>query len=61
VTENNRIQLTGVLATPDGEQFLKMTESGPLSDGAGIGERLGKRLLEAGGREILATVGIEAD
>lgn len=61
VTVGDHIELTGVLATPDGDRFLKMTESGPLADGIGIGTRLGTRLLEAGGRDILATVGIEAD
>ncbi len=61
VTEDNRILLTGVLASPDGEKFLKMTESGPISESSEIGIRLGNRLLEAGGREILAMVGIEAD
>jgi len=61
VTEDKRILLTGVLASPDGEKLLKMTESGPISESTEIGIRLGTRLLEAGGREILAMVGIEAD
>ena len=61
VTEDNRILLTGVLASPDGEKFLKMTESGLISESTEIGIRLGTRLLEAGGREILAMVGIETD
>ncbi len=60
-TVNNQIHLTGVLASPDGDRFLKMTEIGPLADSVNIGIRLGKKLLEAGGREILALVGIEAD
>ncbi|MBU2644905.1 hydroxymethylbilane synthase [bacterium] len=61
VIENRQIHLTGVLASPDGDRYLRMTETGPLTDGAGIGTRLGQRLLEAGGREILAAVGIETD
>ncbi|MFH2131844.1 MAG: hydroxymethylbilane synthase [bacterium] len=61
VIENSQIHLTGVLASPDGDRYLRMTETGPLTDGAGIGTRLGQRLLEAGGREILAAVGIETD
>jgi hydroxymethylbilane synthase len=61
VTEDQRILLTGVLASPDGKKLLKMTESGPISESTEIGIRLGNRLLEAGGREILAMVGIEAD
>ncbi|MBT6615171.1 MAG: hydroxymethylbilane synthase, partial [Deltaproteobacteria bacterium] len=61
VTEGNQIHLTGVLASPDGDRFLKMTETGSLTDSVNIGIRLGTRLLEAGGREILALVGIKAD
>ncbi len=61
IVDADRIQLTGVLAAPEGEPFLKMTESGSLTNAIQLGIQLGNRLLEAGGREILSAVGIETD
>ncbi|MCP4749673.1 MAG: hydroxymethylbilane synthase [Proteobacteria bacterium] len=60
VTQNGRVTLTGLLASPDGTRFLKMSESGPITDCESIGQRLGEKLLKDGGREILAEVGIQA-
>lgn len=61
VVRDGMIELTGVLAAPEGDPFLRMVESGPVTDAEQLGERLGIRLLAAGGREILAGVGIETD
>lgn len=61
VTNQGIVELTGLVASPDGEQFIKLTERGPVADAGAIGSKLGQRLLESGGREILAAVGIETD
>ncbi len=58
VLENGELRLCGLLASPDGSKYLKMSESGPKDDFSEIGTRLAERLLEKGGREILAGVGI---
>lgn len=58
-TQNNKLTLTGLLASPDGKQFLKMTRSGPVENCQEIGVELAEELLAAGGREILSLVGIE--
>ncbi len=59
--DGDQLTLTGILAGPEGDPFLKMTETGSLTDGLIIGNQLGERMLKAGGREILAAVGIETD
>lgn len=57
----DQIHLTGMVASPDGSQYIKMTEIGPKDEFERIGFDLGEKLLAAGGREILARVGIKAD
>lgn len=61
VIRGERLELTGMLASPDGTAFIRLIESGAVKDAREIGTRLGTRLLESGGREILAAVGIETD
>ncbi len=61
ITEGDKITLTGMLASPEGDDFIRLTETGPVSDAEQVGTRLGEKLLQSGGREILALVGIEAD
>lgn len=55
------ILLTGLLASPDGSEFLKMSESGTNHDCETIGVKLAEKMLDKGGREILSAVGIETD
>lgn len=61
VVSGDRVQLTGVLASPEGNPFLKMVEEGTAAEAEQLGVRLGNRLLESGGREILLSVGIETE
>jgi hydroxymethylbilane synthase len=61
VTRGSSIELTGLLASPDGTQSIRLIEQGSVADAHSIGNKLGEKLLEQGGREILAAVGIEAD
>ena len=55
------LELVGMLASPDGKDFIRLTESGAVAEAETIGTKLGERLLQKGGREILAAVGIEAN
>ncbi len=61
VTANGFIELTGLVASPEGDEYIKLSEKGPVTDAGLIGDKLGKRLLDNGGREILAAVGIKTD
>jgi len=61
VLTHQTITLTGMIAAPDGSRLLRMSESGPSQAGATIGERLGTRLISAGGGDILSAVGIDVD
>ncbi len=58
-TKGEQICLTGLLASPDGKKFLKKAKTGPKEEGETLGTRLAEDLLQSGGREILAEVGIE--
>ncbi len=61
ITRGETVTLTAMLASPEGRDFIRLTDSGPVNEAAYIGTRLGEKLLERGGREILAQVGIETD
>ncbi|MCG8338118.1 MAG: hydroxymethylbilane synthase [Proteobacteria bacterium] len=61
VTKGETVTLTAMVASPEGSDFIRLTDSGPVKEAARIGTRLGEKLLECGGREILAQVGIETD
>ncbi len=61
VIEKDILTLTGMLADPNGSQFIRLSKSGAVENAESIGKELGKELLDNGGREILASVGIEAD
>lgn len=56
VLDANDIVLRGGLASLDGTTVLTRTEQGPREQADVIGERLGKYILENGGREILADI-----
>jgi len=58
-TEDAQLKLVGLLASPDGGKYLKMSQIGEVNTSREVGTQLAERLLEAGGREILADVGID--
>jgi hydroxymethylbilane synthase len=51
-----RLHLVGVVASPDGSQLVRAETEAGISEGAEAGRRLGRGLLEAGGRAILEAV-----
>jgi hydroxymethylbilane synthase len=51
--EGNSLALEAFIGMPDGTRIVRDSASGRSSDAPGIGTRLGAKLLEAGGREIL--------
>ncbi len=53
-----RLQLTGLVAAPDGTRMVRGTLAGRRSAAAELGERLAEQLLNAGGRKILADLGV---
>jgi len=59
VLDGSRINMSGLVASPDGMKMIRLEEDGSTEDPESIGIRLGERLLNQGGREILASVGIE--
>lgn len=56
VLDENDLILRGGLASLDGKTVLTGTEKGPREQAEAIGERLGKYILENGGRKILADI-----
>jgi len=57
--QGDQIKMSGLVATPDGKEMIRLEEEGSSKDPESIGTRLGERLLNQGGRKILASVGIE--
>lgn len=53
------LNLTGLIASPDGKDFIKRSKSGNLKDAKKIGVDLAEELLKNGGLEILRSVGID--
>ncbi len=56
ILDGDELILRGGLASLDGETVLQKTEKGPRDQADAIGERLGKDILENGGKEILADI-----
>lgn len=56
ITEG-RLQLTGLVARPDGTRIVKDSIAGPAPQAAELGTTLAERLLAAGGAEILRAIG----
>ena len=56
VVEGEALRLRGRIASPDGRQVVTDQLVGTRADPAGLGRQLGERLLEAGGRRILADI-----
>ncbi|WP_332689552.1 hydroxymethylbilane synthase [Halalkalibacter lacteus] len=59
VTEDNDIQLTALVGSPDGKVLLKETVSG--TDPVDVGEKASQLLLDQGAKEILDQVKKELD
>jgi len=57
--DGETIHLEALVATPEGDQLIRLKESGPASDPAAVGIKIAERLLEAGARKILSDLGIE--
>lgn len=55
-SEGNMITLTGFVASVDGTEYLSDQESGPVSTGKIIGERLAEKLIKRGAGRILANI-----
>jgi len=49
-----RLTLDAFLGLPDGTRFVRERIEGDVGEAEALGKRLGERLLDAGGREILA-------
>ncbi len=50
------LQLTGIVASPDGTQLIRARADGPAADAESLGRALGEDLLARGAREILQAV-----
>lgn len=55
-----RIHLEAFVGLPDGTRFARESAEGPADAPEALGAQLGKRLLDAGGREILAELNAPA-
>jgi len=55
-----RIHLEAFVGLPDGTRFAREATEGPVDAPEALGAELGKRLLDAGGREILAQLNAPA-
>lgn len=51
-----QLNIRAVVIAPDGSRAVRQEAEGPASEAEQIGEKLGARLLEGGGREILEAV-----
>jgi len=54
--DGDRLELRGVIASPDGERVVRDELAGPASDAGALGVALAERLLAAGGAQILAVM-----
>jgi hydroxymethylbilane synthase len=54
--DGGQVELTGLVASVDGKEVLKDSISGPNAEAQQIGAQLANKLLDMGGREILAEV-----
>ena len=50
------MELTGLVASVDGKEVLKDSITGPGEEAKELGTQLANKLLDMGGREILAEV-----
>lgn len=54
VVNGERLHLRAVVSAPDGKTLVRREAEGPSSSASMLGEALGRELLDAGAREILA-------
>ncbi len=54
--KNGQVELTGLVASVDGKEVLKDSIAGPGAEARELGTKLANKLLDLGGREILAEV-----
>lgn len=54
VADSDTLQLTALVAMPDGSEFIRESLAGNANDAAAIGERLAARMIEGGALELLA-------
>ncbi len=57
--QHGELHLRGLIGHPDGSTLLREATRGPVSRAEVLGWELGERLLDAGGRRILATLGLK--
>ncbi|MDO4178080.1 MAG: hydroxymethylbilane synthase [Phascolarctobacterium sp.] len=53
---NGEIKIEAIIAELDGKKILRDTINGKASDAIELGQALGKKMLEEGGQEILASI-----
>jgi hydroxymethylbilane synthase len=58
IVTNDLVQLTGLVAAPDGSRLVRDHVAGPAARAAELGAALGERLLDAGGAQILRAIGV---
>ncbi len=56
VIKGDELELTGMVALPDGSKELRATENGKSIDAEKIGRKLGQKIITLGGKEILTQV-----
>jgi hydroxymethylbilane synthase len=56
VLEADELHIEGLVGSPDGRLVYRERLSGAPSEAAGLGSSLGRRLLDAGARELLAAL-----
>ena len=54
VTNGQSLEVSALVASPDGSEALRDTCSGDMTDANGIGQRLAQQLIESGARDLLA-------
>ncbi len=52
----DRLQIRAIVISTDGKTLIARQDEGPAADAEGIGTRVGRSLLDNGGREVLAAV-----
>lgn len=54
--DNGQLDLTAMVAHPDGNEFIRNSVSGRADDAERLGEKLARLLLQNGARELLASI-----
>ncbi len=52
----DQLRIDAFVGMPDGSRVIRVEDRGALADAAGVGTRAGQRLLDCGGREVLAAL-----